>query len=200
MTRCGKLTSGHAQRLAASALVASLLCGCGRGRGRGDQDAERRPQWIHEQTAANNRYVLDFLNRPGDIEFYDGWYAVEHDKNTGGAWRWMDRRGIVRLATKVHGLAQARDMELKVFGWVLHEDAGYRKLQMEFAINGHVLERFDPPRGSFEHVIFVPRWLLEHSAKVDFVITVTHALHPRGDWRELGFATTGFHWTPVEAK
>jgi len=198
MTRRGRLTFGLLARCIPTAisvaLLASALCGCSR-----DQDEKRRAAWIHEQTAANNLYLLDFLNRPGEVEFYDGWYNVEHDPKTGGAWRWMERRGIVRLVTKPQGLKQAQDMELKIFGWVPHEHVGFRTLGMEFSVNGHVLGRFDPPKGPFEHTIFVPRWLLEHSARVDFVITVANTARPNGDWRDLGFASTGFHWKPVQA-
>lgn len=169
----------------------------GLGCGNRDQDRQRRFDWVHEQTATNKLYVREFLSRSGDLEFYDGWYPVESDPKTGGAWRWMERRSITRLHTTVGGATTPRDMELKVFGWVLHEDVGFRKIVMDFSVNGHVLDRFDPPTGSFEHAIVVPKWLLEQSDWVDFVITVSNTARPKGDWRDLGFATSGFHWTPV---
>lgn len=175
-------------------LSVSALTGC---QSRGDADVQRRHQWVQQQTQATNRNLLEYLNRAGDIEFVDGWYPVESDPKTGGAWRWMSGRGITRLASRPGGRADVTDMELKIFGWGPHEHLGVLPFEMEFSVNGHVLGRFVPPKGSFEHVIVVPRYLLERSSHVDFVITVTNAAHPNGDARELGFATTGFHWTPA---
>jgi hypothetical protein len=162
-----------------------------------DQDSKRRFEWIREQTAANKLYVRDVLTRTGYYEFYDGWYPPENDPKSNNAWRWMDKRGIVRMRTTIGEDKTPRDMELKIFGWVPQEHVGFRKIILEFSVNGHVLGRFDPPKGSFEHTIFVPRWLLEHGDWVDFVITASNTARPNGDWRDLGFATTGFHWTPV---
>lgn len=175
------------------AACALLLGGC---KNR-DQDRQRRFDWIHEQTGANKMYVREFLSRSGDYEFADGWYPVEADVKTGGSWRWMERRGIIRLRTTIGDAKTPSDMEMKLFGWVPWEHVGLRYIQMEFAVNGHVLGRYDPPKGSFEHTLFVPRWLLENDDWVDFVITVTHTARPNGDWRDLGFGTSGFHWTPV---
>lgn len=179
-------------RLALAVMV--LACfGCGAR----DQDRQRRFDWMQKQTGEHNLHVRHFLSRPGEHEFGDGWYPVEADIKTGNAWRWMDRRAIIALRTKPGGAREARDMEMKLFGWVPHEHVGLRRLVMEFAINGHVLDRFEPPKTSFERSIVVPRSLLEQSEWVDFVITVANTARPTGDWRELGFATSGFHWAPV---
>ncbi len=169
-----------------------LLVGC---KSR-DQDRQRRFDWVMQQTISNNLHVRQFLSRQGDYEYADGWFPVETDPKNGNAWRWMERRGIIRLRTTV-GDAPARDMNLRLFGAVPWELIGDRFIEMEFAVNGHVLGRFDPPKGNFEHDIFVPRWLLEQSEMVDFVIAVTHTGRAPGDWRDVGFVTTGFHWTPV---
>lgn len=172
----------------------SLVSGC---KNR-DQDRQRRFDWIHQQSAANKMYVREFLSHSGDYEFGDGWYPVEADPKNGNSWRWMERRGIIKLRTTIgEAKTPPSDMEMKLFGWVPWEHVGLRYIQMEFAVNGHVLGRYDPPKGSFEHVVFVPKWLLENSDEVDFVITVTHTARPPGDWRDLGFGTSGFHWTPV---
>ena len=183
------------------ASCAALLAGCHSRDGvrePPDQDFERRPAWVNAQTAEKKLFVRDFLSRGSDwYEFYDGWYPAESDAKSGGAWRWMEKRGIVRLQTKTQGVTRARAMELRLFGWVPDDQVGFRKIQLEFAVNGHVLERFDPPHGPFEHPILVPRELLDYSDWVDFVITSTNTARPNGDWRDLGFATTGFHWTPA---
>lgn len=177
-------------------LVPSLLGGCGRNV---DPDTDRRREWLARRTEVEKAYLQAVLNGTDDIQFYDGWHNLEYDPKTRGAWRWMGRRGIVRLRTRVGGARSPEDMDLHVFGWVPHEHAPLRQLQMEFAINGQVLERFDPPAASFEHVLRVPKELLEHSEWVDFVITVANAPRPVGDGRELGFSTTGFFWKPAAA-
>jgi hypothetical protein len=179
----------------ALASLALASTGCGNV----DQDKPRRVAWIHAQTAKDKLYVREFLNSAAfdDYEFYDGWYPAENDPQTGNAWRWMQRRGIVRVRTTTGGAASPVDMDMRVFGWVPQEHVGYRKIVMEFSANGHVLDRFDPPKGSFEHSIIVPKSLLENSDWVDFTITVSNTARPAGDWRDLGFGTTGFHWTPV---
>jgi hypothetical protein len=167
-------------------------------KGARDEDWERRPAWVASQTASNKLYQRDFLTRGGDwYDFYDGWYPPENDPKAASAWRWMERRGIIRLQTKTGGATVARDMNLELFGWVPHEHVGFRSNQLEFSVNGHVLGRFDPPKAAFNYTIVVPRSLLEQSDWVDFVITATNTARPNGDWRDLGFATTGFHWTPV---
>jgi hypothetical protein len=163
-----------------------------------DPDRPRRNAWIEKQTAEQKVFVRDVLTRGNGLyEFYDGWYGTENDPK-GGAWRWMDKRGIVRLRTTFGDSKTPRDMTLKIFGWVPWEHVGLRVIQIEFAVNGHVLARFDPPKASFEYPLFVPRHLLANGDWVDFSITVTNTARPTGDWRDLGFATTGFHWIPVE--
>jgi hypothetical protein len=176
--------------LGAASVFAS---GC---RSSSDPDAEARAKWIATQASSRNWHLRAFLNGTPDMQFYDGWYNIETDPSTGGAWRWMDKKGIVRLRTRL-GSSRAQDMELSLYGWVPHEHVGLRTNHMEFAINGHVIGRFEPPRRSFEHKLFVPRWLLEQSDWVDFTITVANTARPPRDWRDLGFATTGFVWKPV---
>lgn len=177
----------------ALASLALTSIGCGNR----DQDRQRRAEWVHEQTAQEKLYVREFLSRSGNYEFYDGWYPVENDPKTGGAWRWMQKRGIIRLQTTVGNAKSPVDMEMKLFGWVPQEHVGFRKIIMEFSANGHVLGRLDPPKGSFEHSVIVPKSLLEGSDWIDFTITVSNTARPNGDWRDLGFGTSGFHWTPV---
>ena len=46
--------------------------------------------------------------------------------------------------------------------------------------------------------IIVPRSLLGDDDWVDLTISVANTARPHGDWRDLGFATTGFQWKPVE--
>ena len=179
--------------LAALAALGALSSGCANR----DPDRQRRFDWVQKQTNDNKLWVRHFLSRPGEYEFGDGWHWPEADPKAGSAWRWMDKRGIIQLRTKPGGLTEARDMELKFFGWVPYEHVGFRRLMLEFAVNGHVLDRYDPPKGSFEHSIIVPKSLLEHSDWVDFVITVANVARPPNDWRELGVGTSGFHWKPV---
>jgi hypothetical protein len=181
------------------ALPLAGLAGAGCGGPARDQDSERRPAWINAQTAKNNLFLRDFLTRPADwYEFYDGWYPAEQDAKTGSAWRWMEHRGIIRLNVHAGGARQPCDMKLELFGWVPLDHVGFRSAQLEFMVNGHVLGRLAPPDSHpFTHTLVVPAHLLERSDWVDLVITTTNAPHPNGDWRELGFATTGFHWTPV---
>lgn len=173
-----------------------VLIGCGGG-GKTDPDVQRREEWLRARTELNKDYLRASLNGTDDIQFYDGWFNVERDPSTAGAWRWGERRAVVRLRTKPGGATRAQDMELRVFGWVAHDHAALRLLRVEFAVNGHVLGRFDPPAKAFEHVLFVPRALLERGDWVDFTITVANATRTKGDWRDLGFATTGFLWKPA---
>lgn len=176
------------------ALVSAALSGCDGGQ---TDDSDLRRRWVHEQAVNYGMPLREALNGSAEIRYYDGWYNLEHDPKTGGAWRWMDKRGTIRLRTKPFGLHEATDMELHVYGWVPHEDVAFRACHLEFSINGHVLSHFEPPPRSFEHTIIVPRWLLANSDWVDFVITAANTARPRGDWRDLGFATTGFIWKPV---
>lgn len=196
MPRCPLALASRARCAALLGLAALGLASAGC-KGNRDQDWKRRPEWIREQTVANKLFVRDVVTRTGHYEFYDGWYPPENDPKSNNAWRWMEKRGIVRMRTTIGEDKTPRDMELKIFGWVPQEHVGLRKIVLEFMVNGHVLGRFDPPKGSFEHTIFVPRWLLEHGDWVDFVITASNTARPNGDWRDLGFATTGFQWTPV---
>jgi hypothetical protein len=174
-----------------------LMAACQpRGDSRGDQH-EARMKWVHAQAAEHDWYVRDVLNGSGDIDFYDGWYPPENDPKTGGGWRWMDKRGITELRTHVAPNNTVADMTLTIYGWVPWQDVGLRTNTLELAVNGHVLETFDPPHESFVHTVFVPRSLLEKSDWVDFVITAANTARPRGDWRDLGFCTTGFVWKPA---
>ena len=180
---------------AALVLLALLtFSGCGR---ESDVDREIRPAWIGAETEKRQVYLRRFLNGTDEVDFFDGWYPLEHDPKTGGAWRWMERRSITRLRTKVGGATAATDMRITVHGWTPYGDVGVRTLHMEFAVNGHVLERFEPPNEAFVHTIFVPKWLLERSERVDFAITVANTARPKGDWRDIGFATTGIVWKPA---
>ena len=183
-----------------SFVAIALLAGiAGCKRDSSDQDRMARPVWLHAQGAARNQFVREHLTLAnGEYEYGDGWYPTESDPKSGGAWKWMDRRGTIRLRTRVGAATQPTDMELKLYGWVPQENLGFRTQQIEIAVNGHVLERFEPPKDSFVHALVVPRHLLEHSTSVDLVITVANTVRPNGDWRDLGFATTGFHWKPVE--
>jgi hypothetical protein len=181
--------------------LVAVLCAAGTGcKAPVDADAKERPAWVHDQAAKNHCFLREFLNGNGDMQFYDGWYPLENDPKTGGAWRWMDRRGIVRLRTTTNQAPEATDMKVTVFGWVPFDDVGFRTVYMEFAVNGHVLDRFEPVSSApFEHAFVVPRWLLQASDWVDLSITVTNTAKPRGDWRDLGFATTGIVWKPTDA-
>lgn len=182
-------------------LYAAVLCTAGTGcKAAEDVDAKERPAWVHEQAGKNHCYLREFLNGNADMQFYDGWYPLESDPKTGGAWRWMDRRGIVRLRTTTFETAKPTDMRITIFGWVPFDDVGFRTVHMEFAVNGHVLDRFEPVSSApFEHAFLVPRWLLGASEWVDLSITVSNTAKPRGDWRDLGFATTGILWKPTDA-
>jgi len=159
-------------------------------------DAAARAAWVHARVGERHWYVREALNGTSDVRYYDGWYAPESDPSTGGGWRWMSKRGIVRLRARA-GTAEAHDMTITVYGWVPWKDVGLRTTTLEFAVNGHVLETFDPPHETFAHTIFVPRFLLEHGDWVDFTITAANTARPRGDWRDLGFCTTGFTWKPA---
>lgn len=176
-------------------LLAVVVCAGGTGcKSAGDADLRERPAWLHEQTVKNHCYLREFLNGTPDLQFYDGWYPLENDPKTGGAWRWMEKRGIVRMR------ATGKEMKLTVYGWVPFDDVGFRAIHMEFAVNGHVLDRYEPTSSaSFEHSFVVPRWLLAASKWVDLSITVSNTGKPRGDWRDLGFATTGIVWKPTDA-
>jgi hypothetical protein len=160
--------------------------------------AQARRAWAEKETASRSWYLRDFLNGKRDIEFFDGWYDPEFDRTRGAAWRWMERRGIVRLRTRVEGQADFQDMSLTVFGWVPSPaKLGPRGQSMEFAVNGRVLGYYVPPDGSFEYTLRVPKELLTESEFVDFAITVANAAPPSGgDWRDLGFCTTGVVWKP----
>lgn len=180
---------------AALAAFALSICGCEHRR---DADFDRRAAWIDARTAANKLFLRDFLSRGADwYEFYDGWYPTEQDPKTGGAWRWMDKRGVIRLWTKTGVEQIARDMNFQVSGWAPQDVVGLKGTYLEFSVNGHILERFDPPKSTFDHTVFVPKWLLGQGNWVDIVISAANTGHADGDWRDLGFATTGFHWTPV---
>jgi hypothetical protein len=184
-------------------LLLPCLVSC-TGRGSRDEDVQRRADWIAGQTTSNKLWVRDLLSRAGDSDFhdaifYDGWYPTESDAKTGGAWRWMGKHGVIRLRTKPGGARTASDMHLKLFGWVPHDLMPVHQLRLELAVNGHILGRIDPPAHAFEHTVAVPRSLLDNSDWVDFSITVTNTIMPSGDWRDLGFATTGFQWTPIPA-
>jgi len=169
----------------------ALIVACRR-----DEDEQSRTKWIADETAKHNVYLRQFLNGTPDIVYFDGWYPLENDPKTGGAWRWMDRRSITRLRTSV---GAGGDMNVVVYGWTAHEHLGVRTAHMDFAINGYVLDHFEPPETSFVHTIFVPRSLLDKSEWVDFAITVANTATPRGDWRNLGFATTGIIWKRADA-
>jgi len=185
-------------------LLLPCLTSC-TGRGSRDEDVQRRADWIAAHTASNKLWVRDFLTRAGDSDFhdalfYDGWYPTENDPKTGGAWRWMGKHGVIRLRTRTGGAREASDMELKLFGWAPYELMPIHLLRLELAVNGHILGRVDAPARAFEHTVIVPKSLLDNSDWVDFTITAANTIMPGGDGRELGFATTGFQWTPVTAK
>lgn len=182
-------------RLAALAKITLLglgIAGCADG----DQDRENRARWLADETAKRKLWVRQALNGSGEIAFLDGWYSAENDPKAGNAWRWMTGRGVLRLKSKVDGTATPVDMQLVVFGWLSHENIGFRSQHMTFSANGHLLEELDPPAESFEHTVIVPAALLSGGDYIDFVISVTNTVRPNGDWRDLGFATTGFHWKP----
>src|SRR5262245_15892115 len=83
-----------------------------------DSDVEARNAFIDTQTSARKLWLRRFLNGTEDMVFYDGWYDAEIDPATGGAWRWMDRRGIVKMRTTKGTDREGSDMVLTVHGWV----------------------------------------------------------------------------------
>lgn len=180
-------------KLAVAGALALALGGC---RG-ADDEARERSSWIHARVGEHSWYVREALNGTANIDYFDGWYTPEHDPTTGGGWRWMDRRSITRLRTRIDGASEPRDMTLTIYGWTPWKDMDLRTSRLEFTVNGHVLETFDPPHESFVHELFVPKGLLGDAEWVDFVITAANTAQPRGDWRDLGFCTTGFLWTPA---
>ena len=184
--------------LALAAVLAMLgVTGCREREPTADDIA--RDGWVTAETAKHEVYLRRFLHGTSDIEFFDGWHVVEHDPKTGSAWRWMDRRSITRLRTKPGWARTPTDMIITVYGWVAWEHVGARTLHMEFAVNGHVLDRFEPPKKLFDHSFAVPRWLLENSDWVDLAITVANTARPVGE-RDISFATTGILWKPAEGK
>lgn len=182
------LSFGRAVLIAAGA-CALLACN------KRDTDVKRRDEWIAHETATHDVYLRRFLNGTPDVVYFDGWYPLEHDPKTGGAWRWMRQRSITRLRAP----KQAKDMTVTVWGWTAYEFVGDgHTLHMDFYVNGRLLEHFEPPAKLFHHTIFVPKYLLENSEWVDLVIRVANWAVPRGDWRSLAFATTGIIWQPAE--
>ncbi len=175
------------------ALLAAAVAGCGESV---DQDRMTRPAWTRAKAVEGQMVLRDVLNGSPDLVFYDGWHGIENDPKTGGAWRWMGKRGIVRLRTKPMN-QPLQDMELQIHGWVPWEHVGFRSCHMEFAVNGHVLARLEPPNHSFVQTLRVPRWLLASSEWVDLAITVANTARPPGELRDLGFSTTGFLWKPI---
>src|SRR5512140_438950 len=136
-----------------------------------DVDKTSRPAWTRQKAIEHHMVLRDILNGTPDIVYYDGWYGLENDPRTGGAWRWMGRRSIVRLRTRPFD-QPLQDMELQIHGWVPWEHVGFRTCHMEFAVNGHVLARLEPPQHSFVQTLIVPKWLLANSEWVDLAMTV----------------------------
>ncbi|MDB4938033.1 MAG: hypothetical protein JWP87_5005 [Labilithrix sp.] len=189
------------RRLELATIMASLIAAASSCGGRRDQDAQldedRRNEWLRAETDAKKLYVQAVLNGTTDIQYYDGWWNLERDPRTGGAWRWMEKRGVLRLRTKPGGATETHDMEMHVFGWVPYEHLAERQYGIDFIVNGHIVEHFTPPATAFEHVVVVPRSLLGGGDWIDFTIAVTSVARVAGDGRDLGFATTGFQWKPV---
>ena len=69
---------------------------------------------------------------------------------------------------------------------------------LDFFVNGVRIDRFDTPKDGFEHVLTIPRELLGNDEWVDLMIVAANTTRP--DWRDLGFATTGFLWRAPDWK
>jgi hypothetical protein len=156
--------------------------------------SEARQAWVAEQSQKRPIDALRLaLNGTRDVDFLDGWYAVEHDVESGRAWRWAGRRAIVRLRL-LGGAAPLGDMELSVHGWLPHEHLGLAARRLTSFVNGHMLDEFEPPSDRFVRTFIVPEQLLSVGEPIELALVVANTARPQGDGRELGFATSGITW------
>lgn len=178
--------------------IVSLLLGtsaCGTKAERDEHDDHVKRQWLNARSAEEHRELVVHLNGDRSRRFDDGWYTTEHERDGGGAWRWMGHHAIVRMQVP----AKPADMKLSLYGWVPYGDMqDARTLQMQIAVEGHVLDTFFPPRGNFKREVLVPRAVLGEGGLVDVGLTVSNTVRPPGDWRDLGFATTGIFLAPAD--
>lgn len=191
----GPGTKGQLYRYARVVLLATLVAGCGE---RVDPEATARETWLRAMSEDAGAGLRSVLNGNENVRFYSGWYTLEADSKSGNAWRWTGRKGILQLRTKPDHYPRAIDMQVEIFGWVPFDDSGLKTFHMEFSVNGHILDRYEPESSKlFSRKVFVPHQLLDHADWVDFVVNVSSTVQPVGDWRHLGFATTGLFWTPA---
>jgi hypothetical protein len=164
-----------------------------------DPDRVARAEWIRAVGDDAGVGLRAVLNGTGAVQYHSGFYPLEYDPESHGAWRWMSRRGIIRLKThKSRRQPHATDMDLEVFGWVPMEPKELRTFHLEFSLNGHVLGRYEPESSKlFSQKFSIPKDLIDNAEWVDLVITVANTVRPANDWRDLGFATTGVIWQPV---
>jgi hypothetical protein len=180
----------------AALLAVALAAGCSRQQ----SQREARHTWVTEQSRKNPLDALRLeLSGTPELDFLDGWYPVEHDVESGIAWRWMGRRAIVRLrlldgAEAVHEDCEHCDVELSIHGWIPHEHLGLAARRLTSLVNGHVLDEFEPPNERFVRTFVVPAQLLAAGESLELALVVANTVRPQGDERQLGFATSGITW------
>lgn len=190
---CSRVRPAVAHVFRRAVAFISVLCAMGCGE-RAEREDPAKDKWLAARKAEEHRELAVHLEGDRYLRFDDGWYPEEHDRDGGGAWRWMGRRGIVRMRLR----GPAMDLKMSVFGWVPYDDMfDARTLHMQFEVNGHVVDTFIPPHGTFQHDVIIPRALIGDGPEFDVAIDVANVVRPRGDWRELGFATTGIFLAPV---
>lgn len=169
-------------------VVAAVATACKQG----DPDEPARTRWLDERTASRKVFLRRVLKGTPDIRYSDGWYPLESDPTTGSAWRWQEKKSRTRF--RVSSIPPGDPVRLSVFGWTDFAHLDVRSSHLDFYVNGVRIDRFDPPPASFEHVLLIPRRLIGGGEWVDLDILAANTARPSGEWRDLGFATTGFLW------
>lgn len=180
------------QRVARGALL--LLLAVAPACKRPDPDEANRRVWLEDLTKSRQVVLRQVLNGNGGTWFYDGWFPIESDPKTGGAWRWQEKKSTTRFRTST--IPPGDPVRLSVFGWTDYSHLDVRTSHLDFFANGVRVDRFDTPATSFEHVVTIPRRLIGNDEWFDFSIVAANTAKPAGEWRDLGFATTGFIWRP----
>jgi hypothetical protein len=123
---------------------------------------------------------------PGRLGFGDGFFSLEVGGN-GGTWRWMGRRGEVRL------LNRQKRCRLRITGWIPQEFMRTPPT-IQLSIGNRDLARFSQKERSIDwNYTIEPEWLGSEPS-VLLLIETSATVRAPGDTRDLGVSVERLLW------
>jgi hypothetical protein len=120
------------------------------------------------------------------IFYGEGFFPPERDA-AGKSWRWMGRRGVIRLPPA------AETMTLRLSGWVPLELLSAAP-RVRLTLNQHALDSFVPSMRDLRKEYLIDQGLIAGAARPTLTLEVSEVGQAPGDSRALGLAISSLDW------